>query len=124
MTVHKIITLEVAKRLQQSMDEKHLKATELSKLSGVGKSDISNYLKGKYRPKQDKIALLAAALEVDPTWLGAIDLEMETNARVKQELNNAIDVQVLNTLSVLSPEGVQKVLDFARLVERAEKTQE
>ena len=124
MTVHEIITLEVAKRLQQSMDEKHLKATELSKLSGVGKSDISNYLKGKYRPKQDKIALLAAALEVDPTWLGAIDLQIETSAKVKQDLNNAIDAQVLNTISTLSPEGVQKVLDYAHLVALAEKTQE
>lgn len=124
MTVNEMLTLEVAKRLNQIMEDRHMNATELSKASGVGKSDISNYLKGKYRPKQEKIAALAAALEVDPAWLGAIDLQMETNAKVRKELNNTIDAQVVSTLSTLSPEGVQKVLDYARLVALAEQTKE
>lgn len=124
MTVNEILKLEVAKRLNKSMEEKHMKATELSKASGVGKSDICNYMKGKYRPKQEKLLPLAAALDVDPGWLGAIDLQMATNIKVKEQLNNTIDAQIVSTISTLSPEGVQKVLDYARLVALSEHSQE
>ena len=51
------------------MEAAGLTASELSKESNVGKSDISNYLNGKYLPKQDKCFLLAKALNVDPGWL-------------------------------------------------------
>ena len=54
MTEKERLNMEVAKRLKQSMDEKKMKATELAEVSGIGKSDISNYLKGKYRPKLNK----------------------------------------------------------------------
>ena len=60
---------EFKARLKKAMDEKGISAAELSRSSGVGKSDISYYLKGKYVPKQDKCYLLAKALECDPGWL-------------------------------------------------------
>jgi len=56
-------------RLRKAMADKKIKASELSKLSGVGKADISNYLNSKYVPKQDKCYMLAEALECDPGWL-------------------------------------------------------
>lgn len=56
-------------RLKMAIQKKGITASELSRLSGVGKSDISNYLKCKYAPKQDKCYMLAKALDVDPGWL-------------------------------------------------------
>ena len=56
-------------RLQKSIAAKGITASELSRLSGVGKADISNYINGKYLAKQDKVLLLAKALDVDPGWL-------------------------------------------------------
>ena len=56
-------------RLKQAITDRGITASELSRLSGVGKSDISYYLKGKYLPKQDKVFMLAQALNVDPGWL-------------------------------------------------------
>lgn len=56
-------------RLRKAIADKGITASELSRISGVGKSDISNYLKGKYVPKQDKCYMLANALGVDPGWL-------------------------------------------------------
>lgn len=60
---------EFGQRLRQVLTDKKMTASELSKLSGVGKSDISNYLNCRYLPKQDKVYMLAKALEVDPGWL-------------------------------------------------------
>lgn len=56
-------------RLQKAIAAKGITASELSRLSGVGKSDISNYINGVYIAKQDKCFLLAEALGVDPGWL-------------------------------------------------------
>ena len=61
--------MEFMYRLRMAMQNKGITASELSRLSGVGKSDISYYLKGKYVPKQDKCYMLAKALDVDPGWL-------------------------------------------------------
>ena len=56
-------------RLQEAIFSRGINASELSRLSGVGKADISNYLNGKYKAKQDKVYMLAQALDVDPGWL-------------------------------------------------------
>ena len=56
-------------RLRESLSAKGITASELSRSSGVGKSDISNYLNGAYLAKQDKVYMLAKALNVDPGWL-------------------------------------------------------
>ena len=56
-------------RLQKMIAERNITASELSRLSGVGKSDISNYINGVYVAKQDKCFMLAKALDVDPGWL-------------------------------------------------------
>lgn len=63
------MTNDFQSRLRQSINNKGISASELSRLSGVGKSDISNYLNGKYEAKQDKVYMLARALDVDPGWL-------------------------------------------------------
>lgn len=56
-------------RLLKSIAEKGISAAELSRISGVNKVAISNYINGVYVPKQDKCYLLAKALGVDPGWL-------------------------------------------------------
>lgn len=49
-------------------------AAETSRLSGVSESLISNYLRGAFNPKVDKIDLLARALNVNPVWLMGRDI--------------------------------------------------
>ena len=56
-------------RLKESMEKRDINASELSRLSGVGKNLISYYINGKYLAKQDRVYLLAHALGVDPGWL-------------------------------------------------------
>lgn len=73
-------------RLKQAINEKNITASELSRLSGVGKSDISNYINGKYEAKQDKIYRLAKALNVDPGWL---------MTGVEQEVSDARNISIV-----------------------------
>lgn len=60
-------------RLSAIMADRKITQAELAQRSGIRASSISDYLKGKYAPKQDKIALIAKALSVDPAWLMGYD---------------------------------------------------
>lgn len=67
------------KRLSALMEERELKQAELAKMSGVRASSISDYLTGKYKPKQDNIDLIARALSVSPVWLMGYDDKKESS---------------------------------------------
>lgn len=60
-------------RLQACMQEHGMIATDLAIATGIDKSAISNYLAGKYMPKQDKIYILSRTLDADPAWLSGLD---------------------------------------------------
>lgn len=78
--------LEFSKRLKTSMSNLHMTATELANATGIGKSDISYYLRAKYMPKQDRIYKMASVLKVNPAWLGAFDTELERSKAAIDEL--------------------------------------
>ena len=56
-------------RIIELMSEKSITQSEISKLTGITQSSLSDYIKGKYQPKQDKIDLIAQALKVSPAYL-------------------------------------------------------
>ena len=64
-------------RLREALSARNMLPIELSRLSGIGKSAISQYLSGKVTPKQDKIYKLAQALKVSEPWLMGYDEPME-----------------------------------------------
>lgn len=66
-----------AMRLEKAIKIRDIKATELSKKSGVPKSAISQYLSGLYEAKPKTIYKLAQALDVSPSWLIGLDIPME-----------------------------------------------
>lgn len=56
-------------RFREVITNKDITQTELSKITGITQSSISDWLNGKYLPKQDKIDILAKALGVSPAYL-------------------------------------------------------
>lgn len=60
-------------RLKKAMDNLNISQAELAKRSGLWPSAISDYLNGKYLAKQDKVDLLAKALNVSPVWLMGLE---------------------------------------------------
>ncbi len=69
------------KRLATTLKERGMKQSELAQRSGIRASSISDYLNGKYAPKQDKIDLMAKALNVDSAWLmGYDDVPQNSNS--------------------------------------------
>lgn len=59
----------IANRLRMALDMRGMKQSELSELTGIGKSSISTYLRGSYIPKQKNIYKMAKVLNVNESWL-------------------------------------------------------
>lgn len=78
-----------AERLREAMERKGMRQAdvlEAAKLyskvpsfEGVklNKSDLSQYCSGKVEPKQDKLTLLGAVLDVTEAWLMGFDVPMQ-----------------------------------------------
>ena len=60
-------------RLNSILQKRNLSQADLSKMTGIRSSSISDWLNGKYEPKQDKISIIAEALNVSPVWLIGYD---------------------------------------------------
>lgn len=75
-----------SKRLQQAMDTINIKPAELSTITGIAKSSISEYLSGTYEPKQKNIYRMASALKVQPSFLMGVDAYENTD-KVAQSSN-------------------------------------
>lgn len=59
------------------MKDNGITQAELSRVSGISKSTLSEWLNGKYEPKQNNIYILSKALNVNPTWLMGLDVQKE-----------------------------------------------
>lgn len=64
-------------RLKEILEQKGIKQIELARQTGIDKGQLNSYLSGRYKPKQDKIYLLAYALNINPDWLNGLDVSME-----------------------------------------------
>jgi transcriptional regulator with XRE-family HTH domain len=54
-----------------------MKQSELCEKTKISKSVLSEYISGVYEPKQDRLFIIANALNVDPVWLMGFDVPME-----------------------------------------------
>ena len=71
---------DFAERLRIALDFRNMKATELSALTGINKSTISQYLSKEYEPKRDRLELFAKTLNVSEAWLIGYDVPMEISS--------------------------------------------
>ena len=86
--------------------------SDLMRKTGIEKSAISNYVKGKRIPRQDKLYLIAKAYNVNPAWLMGLDVEMyetRTNAQQSRVLEYA---KRLMNLSERDRETVENLIDI------------
>lgn len=73
-----------ATRLREAMTAAGKKQADLMRETGLDRSSISNYLSGRYEPKQIAIAKMAAALGVSEMWLWGYDVPMERTPEQKK----------------------------------------
>ena len=92
-------------RFKQCIKEKNIKQVQLARGTGITPSSISDWLKGKYTPKQDKLIILAKFLEVNPNWLMGINetknienIETNLSEDTAELIDNISKVPILGTI--------------------------
>jgi len=112
---------DIIVRIKKIMASKGISQAELVRRTGIRASSISDWLSGKYTPKQDKIDLIASALGVSPAWLMYGKEEIEPyyidpeTARLAQEAANDPNMRLLlDAKRDLSPEDMQIVIDLVK----------
>ncbi|MBC6679582.1 LexA family protein [Zhenpiania hominis] len=63
-----------AERLHDILRERDIMQVELCKMTGIGKSAMSQYLSGAFTPRQETLYKLASALDVSEAWLMGYDV--------------------------------------------------
>lgn len=66
-----------AERIKKALYIKGMKQSDLCRLTKIPKSALSQYISGAFEPKQDRIYLMAQALNVSEAWLMGLDVPME-----------------------------------------------
>lgn len=72
-------------RLKKALSIRKMTQAELCAKAKISKSSLSEYLSGKYEPKQDKTFMLSQALNVDPVWLMGYDVPMEKKVQPEEK---------------------------------------
>ena len=68
------------KRIAKALAIRNMRQSDLAEMTKIPKSSLSLYLKGAYEPKDDRIYILAKALQVSEAWLMGYDVPMEKSA--------------------------------------------
>ena len=71
-----------ADRISQALYIRGMKQADLRRVTKIPKSSMSQYMSGDYEPKQDRIYIIAKALNVSEAWLMGYDVPMERQKNI------------------------------------------
>ena len=112
-------------RLKAAMQSANLNQCELAKKSNITQSSISDWLNGKYVPKQDKIDALAQALNVTPAYL----MGWEENSKELKSIED-LDFSGINRIDAnfegdeFSEDDLNEIQNFINYVKQKNKNKE
>ena len=84
--------VDIKERIKQGLKIREITQTQLATKANIDKGQLSSYISGKYKPRQNNIDALAKALNVNEAWLMGFDVPME---RVLERLNPSRDLPIL-----------------------------
>ena len=74
-----------AARIAKALSIRGMRQSDLCEKTKIPKSAISQYISGAFEPKQDRLYIIAQALNVDPVWLMGYDVPMEKKAPTEEK---------------------------------------
>lgn len=101
------MSIQFINRLKSIMKDRKITQTELAKRTGIRQSSISDWLNDRYEPKQDKVYIIAKALNVSPAWLLGYDENIPTN---EQSSNYYLDAETAEYAEMLRTRPEMRML--------------
>lgn len=79
--------VEIKDRIKEALEKREITQTELADKAKIDKGQLSSYISGKYKPRQNNIDALSSALNVNEAWLMGFDVPMERhNVKASAEI--------------------------------------
>ena len=108
-------TFTFADRIKSLMEMRGLSKSQLAKLCGINKSNITRYCNGSYEAKQDVIYRIAEKLNISEAWLMGYDVPMyregdETGKILWELAKNSVEDQRLLELYHKADERDQDII--------------
>ncbi len=75
-------------RITKALSIRGMRQSDLCEKTKIPKSAMSQYVSGAFEPKQDRVFLIARALDVDPVWLMGYDVPMEKKEEPAAKINS------------------------------------
>lgn len=93
--------IRVSDRIKEALELRGLSQSDIVTRTGIPKASISQYVSGYVEPKQDRLYLIAKALNVQEAWLLGYDVPMD---RLPEQ-----DEQIIRKVQQLSPQDKEMV---------------
>ena len=106
-------------RYIQALNESELSAADISRLTGISESTLSQYKTGYAAPKRDKLQKISNALSVSPSWLMGLESDKKEKPfeleEEKREVLSDIEYQIIMAFRKEDDVGKEAILRFLRL---------
>lgn len=112
------IIASVADRIKVAMEIRKMSQADICRITNIDKGSVSSYVSGRYEPKDDRIFLIATALNVNPSWLSGFDVPMETSDKETIEINEK-EKELVSDFKSLSEEDQLKAIEYIKLLKKA-----
>lgn len=110
--------VDIKERIKQGLEIREITQTQLATKANIDKGQLSSYISGKYKPRQNNIDTLAKALNVNEAWLMGFDVPMERvsgKTESKQEPSYSSQCkEIIEVCEQLSAHNQRKVLTYSK----------
>ncbi len=89
------------KRLDIALSMANMRPIDLCRKTGLSQSTISNYRKDTCKPKLDRVAIIADALNVSPSWLIGYELDPTSFTELFESLSEEHQEDVIEYMRYL-----------------------
>lgn len=102
-------------RIQKALAMRKMKQIDLVSATNLGSSAISQYVTGKYEPKQKALYAIAKALNVSEAWLMGFDVPMERIETIKTVITSE-EKKILDLINKLDNADIINLENYIRNV--------
>lgn len=104
----------ISERLTEYMEKNTLRVSDLERLTGIHRGTFSNYIYGRYRPKENRVNEIAEKLGISSSWLNGYDVPM------KDEISNGSSrsIPIVGTIAcgvpIFAAENIEGYFDIEK----------
>lgn len=102
-------------RLSKILNDRNIKQTTIVKNTNISHSQLSHWLSGDYKPKQESIYIIANFLNINPAWLMGYNVPMDKEEEYYETLARDYmceSSQILQERFDLTDDQLKNVLNY------------